>query len=206
MNDPGTTGVAAVRLARRALEISVIAGDPEAAVRSLQGEEFAGLGQELRGVFVTLRTHPAGRLRGCIGFPMPIYPLRWAIVGAAGAAALEDPRFAPVRAPELPHLSVEVSILSVPEPLDGPPEDRAGQVEVGRHGLIVEARRSSGLLLPQVAVEQGWTPREFLDGTCEKAGLRREEWRHPHTQVRRFHAEVFREVRPSGPVEPAPLG
>ena len=65
---------------------------------------------------------------------------------------------------------------------------------------MVDSGSYSGLLLPQVAVEEEWTPKQFLEATCEKAGLPREAWRRPTTVFRRFHAEVYREVSPSGPV------
>lgn len=157
--------------------------------------------REPRGVFVTLKEHPSGDLRGCIGLTAPVYPLATAIAHAAAASAVEDPRFAPVAASELAGLTVEVSILTLPEPLpSGDPVDRPKEVVVGRDGLIVDDGESSGLLLPQVAPEQGWGPERFLAETCRKAGLRTSAWRDPHVRVRRFRAEIFRETAPGGPV------
>ncbi len=154
-----------------------------------------------RGVFVTLRRHPDGLLRGCIGYPMPFLPLRQALAQAALSAAFDDPRFPPVAAAELGHLIVEVSVLTVPVPVDAVgAEAIARSVRVGRDGLIVEAGGRSGLLLPQVAPEQGWSAEEFLDGTCEKADLPRGAWRDPRIRIRRFEAEVFAETEPGGRV------
>jgi uncharacterized protein len=161
---------------------------------------------EPRGVFVTLKEYPSGDLRGCIGYPLPVLPLATAIARAAVAAATEDPRFPRVRASEVEELTVEVSVLTVPVPVGGrTPEEIVAGVRVGRDGLIVEGHGTSGLLLPQIAPEQGWSSEEFLNGTCEKAGLRPGAWREPGVQVRRFEAEVFAERSPGGTVERVPI-
>jgi hypothetical protein len=156
---------------------------------------------ELRGVFVTLKRHPSGMLRGCIGYPLPVLPLRSALVRAAVSAAVEDYRFRPVPAADLPRTTIEVSVLTPPEPLRfSTPEEAIRAVKVGRDGLIVDGLGSSGLLLPQVAPEEGWSAEELLDGTCEKAGLPPRSWQDPRVKVRRFEAEIFREVAPGGEV------
>ncbi|MGB6499799.1 MAG: TIGR00296 family protein [Thermoplasmata archaeon] len=189
-------GIAAVRLARRAVAASV--GAPDPSPRPAVGN---GQFDEPRGVFVTLRRHPSGALRGCIGYPLPRYPLGTAIERAAEAAATEDPRFPPVRAVDLLSLTVEVSVLTVPEPLRfTTPEEAVRAVRVGRDGLMVEGRGSSGLLLPQVAPEQGWDAQQLLDGTCEKAGLPPRAWRSPGLTIYRFQAEVFAETSPAGDI------
>jgi uncharacterized protein (TIGR00296 family) len=189
-------GIAAVRLARRG--IAAATGSGASAARP--GPIPAGF-EEPRGVFVTIRRYPSGSLRGCIGYPLPRYPLATAIDRAARSAAIDDPRFPPVRAAELPALTVEVSVLTVPVPLTfATPDEAIRQVQVGRDGLIVEAPGASGLLLPQVAPEQGWDSEELLDGTCEKAGLPLKAWRSPGIRLYRFEAEVFAETAPAGPV------
>lgn len=161
--------------------------------------------EEKRGAFVTLKRHPSGDLRGCIGYPLPVLPLRVAVARAAMAAATDDPRFTPVLAEELARLTVEVSVLTVPEPVEGArPEDLLSAVRVGRDGLIVEGFGTSGLLLPQVAPEQGWSAEELLEGTCEKAGLPSHAWRDPRVRVLRFEAEVFAERTPRGDVVRVP--
>ena len=152
-------------------------------------------------MFVTLVDYPSGGLRGCIGYPRPVLPLAQAIRGAAVSSAHEDPRFPPLLPEEFGRIVVEVSILTPSEPITASdPEGRLASVEVGRDGLIVRARGASGLLLPQVAVDQGWDASEFLDATCEKAGLPFAAWRQASTVVERFRAEVFAEVEPNGPV------
>jgi len=136
------------------------------------------------GAFVTLTC--AGDLRGCIGQVEP-HRLADVVVHCAGAAALEDPRFPPVTAVELPRLHIELSVLGPLTALSDPSE-----VEIGRHGLVIRLARRHGLLLPQVATEWGWTRDEFLRHTCLKAGLDADAWRQG-AQLFTFEAEIFGE-------------
>ena len=144
------------------------------------------------GVFVTLNDRSG--LRGCIGFPLPQKRLCDALVDAAIAAATEDPRFSEVKQSELDEITFEVTVLTPPieirvsDPLEYPT-----QIKVGRDGLIVKHGVYSGLLLPQVPVEYGWTEEEFLGHTCEKAGLPRDIWKDPKTEVLRFEGIIFKE-------------
>ena len=154
-------------------------------------EKLTPVFSEKRGVFVTLTK--AGQLRGCIGFPYPVIPLGEAIVQAATAAALEDPRFIPVRADELAKLHLEVTILTVPVPVDGDPDDRPKKIVVGKHGLIIRGRGTSGLLLPQVATEYGWDAKTFLDHTCVKAGLSESSWHDSRVELLAFEGQIFTE-------------
>jgi uncharacterized protein len=149
-----------------------------------------GIFAERRGVFVTL--HVRGRLQGCIGVVEPDEPLGDAIVRCAASAALEDPRFAPMRAEQLAELSMEISLLSVPAQIS------AEAIELGRHGLLVVLHAQRGLLLPQVAVEHHLTREQFLEETCRKAGLPREAWRDPDIRLFGFTCEVFSDERQSG--------
>ena len=144
---------------------------------------------EPTGVFVSLHQRDATEeaLRGCVGFLEPRLPLWRAVCEAAAAAALEDPRFSPVRSEELAVLEVEISVLSTSWPID--PEN----IQIGLHGLIVTEGRIRGLLLPQVAAEHQWSAEQFLEQTCCKAGLRPDAWRHG-AQIEAFTAEVFGEI------------
>ena len=194
-------GVTAVRLARQALEATFHPHPGAESAAEVEGVPLPMVFEELRGVFVTLKRHPSGALRGCIGYPLPVLPLRSALVRAAVSAALEDYRFRPVAPQELPRISIEVSVLTVPVPLRfSTPEEAIRAVKVGRDGLIVDGLGTSGLLLPQVAPEEGWDAEELLDGTCEKAGLPPRSWQDPRVKVRRFEAEVFHELSPGGEV------
>ncbi len=192
----------ALEIAREAIDRALSPAPPKDPATQFASRPLPPVFEEHRGVFVSLKRHPSGALRGCIGYPLPILPLRTALPRAAVAAAVEDPRFAPVRRTELSRLIVEVSVLTVPTVLDGVrPDARAGEVSVGRDGLIVEGFGRSGLLLPQVGPEQGWSAEELLDGTCEKAGLPSKSWRTDAVTVRRFEADVFWERVPSGDPE-----
>jgi hypothetical protein len=143
--------------------------------------------REARGAFTTL--HENGELRGCIGMIMAVKPLDETVREMARAAALEDPRFAPVSAEELGKLQVEISVLSPMFAIA--PED----VVVGRHGLMISYGGRRGLLLPQVAVEWGWDRETLLAQTCRKAGLAMDQWRHG-AKIEAFTAEVFGEKEP----------
>jgi uncharacterized protein len=177
-------GAMAVRLARQSIEHAV-------GGKSSPTPSFPPVFSEKRGVFVTLTLHD--QLRGCIGFPEPIMALGKAIREAAIAAAQEDPRFTPVKPTELPIIRVEVTVLSVPVPLPGPPEVRPEKVLVGKHGLIAKGRGLSGLLLPQVATEYGWDSKTFLEHTCIKAGLPGRCWQDDQVRFSTFEGQIFHE-------------
>ncbi len=150
-------------------------------------------------MFVTLN-NPTG-LRGCIGFPLPEKKLSNALKDASIAAATEDPRFSPVRADELDEITFEVTVLTRPEEIKvDDPLDYPSQIKVGRDGLIIKHSFYSGLLLPQVPIEYGWTEEEFLEHTCEKAGIPKDYWKKKETKILKFEGIVFKEESPSGKV------
>jgi AmmeMemoRadiSam system protein A len=138
------------------------------------------------GVFVTL--HRDGRLRGCVGQTENVDTLADAVVRAAINAALHDPRFPPVSVDEIARLSIEISVLSVLEPIE--PE----AIIPGRHGLLIVGKGNRGLLLPQVATQRKWSGLQFLEEACVKAGLDRDAWKESSTHVFGFTAEVFSEA------------
>jgi len=149
------------------------------------------------GVFVTLN-NPDG-LRGCIGFPMPEKKLSHAIVEGAIAAATEDPRFPSVKTNELNDIVFEVTVLTPPVEIDvSDPMEYLEKIKVGRDGLIIRHSFSSGLLLPQVPVEYGWNTEEFLQHTCEKAGLARDIWKNESVKIEKFEGIIFKEETPNG--------
>ncbi|HIP86321.1 MAG TPA: TIGR00296 family protein [Aquifex sp.] len=152
------------------------------------------------GVFVTLKK--GGRLRGCIGLPYPVLPLWKATVHAALGAAFEDPRFPPLQSEEeLNNTTFELTILTPPRELKVEDKRLLPQlIKVGRDGLIVEAMGRSGLLLPQVPIEQGWDSVTFLAHTCLKAGLPPDCWLWDKTKVKTFQGLVFEELSPRGEV------
>ncbi|TFH39312.1 MAG: AmmeMemoRadiSam system protein A [Chrysiogenales bacterium] len=139
------------------------------------------------GAFVTL--HTRGRLRGCIGYIQGVRIIPEAVTDMARASAFRDPRFPPLSMDEFRGIDIEISILSPIEPVID-----VSDIKVGRDGLIVSRGRQSGLLLPQVAVEQGWDLPTFLEHTCYKAGLPGDAWKREGTKIEKFSAQVFGEL------------
>jgi AmmeMemoRadiSam system protein A len=174
-----------LQLAREAIAAHVGRRPPHSAIRNSQSATTGVLGQP-GGAFVTLHKH--GDLRGCIGHIEPTEPLGMVVPRCAVAACSSDPRFPPITPAELGEIDVEISLLGPLEPIAGPQD-----VEIGRHGLVVERGWQRGLLLPQVATEWRWDAHAFLAQTCHKAGLPRDAWRH-EVHIWRFEAEVFGEV------------
>ena len=114
-------------------------------------------------------------------------PLFRTVARCAVAAATTDPRFAPLMLDELPRAAFELSVLSIPEPVES-----VDEIEVGKHGLIVSKGSARGLLLPQVATQHHWNRNQFLTETCIKAGLHPNAWREGAI-IHCFTAAVFGE-------------
>jgi AmmeMemoRadiSam system protein A len=142
--------------------------------------------QQKCGLFVTL--HKGGNLRGCIGYIKGYKSITQSIRELAMAAAFRDPRFPPLKASELPDVTIEMSLLSPMEQVHD-----ISEITIGRDGLYLEHPRSSGLLLPQVATEQRWDRDTFLQQVCRKAGLPESSWQDEDAQLYRFSAEIFGE-------------
>ncbi len=176
----GTEKQALLKIARGSIEIK------------LSGEELPGIKidkgtlVDRRGVFVTLTKN--GELRGCIGYIQPLKPLAEAVQEMAIAAATSDLRFQPVTKDELPEIKVEISVLSKLAKVE-----KINEIKIGRDGLYIIAEGKSGLLLPQVATEQGWDRDQFLQQVCQKAGLPPNTWKKKEAVLYRFTAEVFGE-------------
>ncbi len=151
------------------------------------------------GVFVTLNNTLG--LRGCIGYPLPDKKLFNALEDAAISAATEDPRFPPVKFEELDSITFEVTVLTPPTKIEvSDSQEYLSKIKVGQDGLIVKYGYNSGLLLPQVPIEYGWNEREFLEHTCEKAGLPKDYWKEVEIEIQKFEGLVFREKDPNGEV------
>lgn len=156
------------------------------------------------GVFVTINEHPSGNLRGCIGYVEPVMPLAQALAASARSAC-HDPRFPPLGTDEAKNAVFEVTILSVPSPLEySSAEDLISKIEIGRDGLMMRCdtfgRPAGAVFLPQVPVEQGWDVREYLGNLCLKAGLPYDTWENGKASFRTFRGTVFAEESPRGPV------
>jgi uncharacterized protein len=173
-----------LEVARRAMSAGV-----EGREVAGQFPEISNL-QNLGGAFVTL--HRRGRLRGCIGQVVSSESLVETVAYCAKAAALEDPRFDPVRPDELSEIEIELSVLSRLETIT------AEQIQAGKHGLIVSRGMQRGVLLPQVAAQFRWSGQRLLEETCVKAGFERDAWKNPEILVQAFTAEIFSESDLSG--------
>jgi AmmeMemoRadiSam system protein A len=156
-----------------------------------QGSSFATNNERLkcqRGAFVTIKSH--GDLRGCIGYIEGVKPLIETIQDCAVQAGFHDSRFEPLSPDEYPSIAFEISVLTPLVQVED-----LSEIVVGKHGLLISSRNRSGLLLPQVAAEQGWDRDTFLAHTCRKAGLPWDEWKNPRAEVYRFEAQIFSEEK-----------
>ena len=147
-----------------------------------------------QGAFVTLKQRgispgAPGSLRGCIGNIIGEPPLYRLIRRLASESAFSDPRFSPVTLQEMHQLSIELSILSVPQPISDPE-----QIVVGRDGVLLTCGYRRAVFLPQVAMEQGWDRLEMLNHLAMKAGLYPTAWRQQHCTFSVFQAEICEET------------
>lgn len=143
--------------------------------------------REPLGAFVTITKN--GILRGCIGrftSPDPLYEVT---AGMALAAAFNDPRFPPLTLAEYPEIHIEISVLGPMKRIHN-----ASEIKIGKHGIYMKNGYRSGTLLPQVAIERGWSATEFL-GYCarDKAGIGWEGWKDKNTELFVYEAYVFGE-------------
>lgn len=141
-----------------------------------------------RAAFVTL--HHGERLRGCIGHLEACAPLVLDVADNAFAAAFRDPRFPRLEPWELEGLSLDISVLSPPEPMSFRDEaDLLRQLRPGVDGLILTAGAARGTFLPSVW-ESLPAPRDFLTHLKGKAGLPGDYWSET-LRVARYHTESF---------------
>ena len=134
-------------------------------------------------VFVTIKEK--GSLRGCIGHVQAIMPLYQSVIKNAIAASSSDPRFPPMTKDELQDIEIEISILSLMQKLKD-----VKNIQIGKHGLVIRKGSQSGLLLPQVPIEQGWDRQTFLKQICAKAGLPEYAWKD--AELYTFTAEIIK--------------
>ncbi|MFH0795541.1 MAG: AmmeMemoRadiSam system protein B [Candidatus Omnitrophota bacterium] len=169
-----------LQIARKTLEEYIASG------KTPHFEPKSSRLSERRGVFVTLKKKDS--LRGCIGYIRPVEPLYQAVTEMAVSASTKDYRFPRVSAKELKEIKIEITVLSPLKLID-----QVEEIEVGRHGLYISKGGLSGLLLPQVATEYGWNRQEFLEHTCQKAGLPPNAWKEKDSQIYIFSGQVFGE-------------
>lgn len=148
--------------------------------------------QKKQGVFVTLKKH--GNLRGCIGFTEPFFPLYDAVVEASISAAFKDPRFNSLTKEEFDLIEIEISLLTEPQHLAVKNcTDYLDLIKIGKHGLVIRSSKGkSGLLLPQVPVEQKWDVLQFLENLSLKANLDIDAWRNLENKIFVFQCEIIK--------------
>ena len=187
-------GENSVKLARAVIESHVKKKD-------LKFDVSGDIFDEKLGVFVTIHTYPNNNLRGCIGIPEPILPLKIAIIDSSRSAT-RDPRFPELGMSELENIKVEVTVLTKPEIIKvSKKKEYFAEIKIGRDGLIVEQGFFKGLLLPQVPVEQGWDVEGFLSNACMKAGLLPDSWFDEKTKIYKFSGQIFTEITPRGEIK-----
>ena len=177
---------ALLKFARSAIEARLVKG-----AKVDRPRQVSSVLNELRGCFVTLHKH--GQLRGCIGTIEPICSLLECVERNAQSAAFDDPRFPTLNADELKEIDIEISVLSVPEPLsfnDG--EDLKRKLEPNLHGVILSRGAHRSTFLPQVW-KQLPEKEQFLEHLCLKGGMSPKAWQDPETRVEVYEAEVFGE-------------
>lgn len=153
------------------------------------------------GAFVTLRMRgnfsdldcdglqlPAeGHLRGCVGHVDADYPLYVMVQEMAVKAATRDPRFTPMILPDLEDVRIEISVMSPLETVED-----VDDIEIGKHGLLIDCAGRRGVLLPKVPVSRDWSRGEFLQNLCIKAGLPLSAWQDLRS-LRKFTTITFSE-------------
>lgn len=178
---------ALLRLAREALECGV-RGDK---LPPLDKDSLSTHLREAGASFVTITMH--GELRGCIGALEAHQPLAEDVRAHAIAAALEDPRFPPVREDELSRIQIEVSRLTRPIPLEyRDAADLLSKLRPHVDGVILRDGLRRATFLPQVW-EKIPDPADFLSNLCYKMGVREDAWRTRHLDVSIYQVEEFQE-------------
>ena len=137
------------------------------------------------GGFVTL--HKDGNLRGCIGEILPEREILKVVMDRTISASSEDPRFPPVSLAELAKINIEISILTPPCHIE-----TFKNIEIGKHGIILEKSGHCSVFLPQVAPEQGWNLETTLNHLSLKAGLSETDWK-TDCNFQTFEAIAFQE-------------
>jgi uncharacterized protein (TIGR00296 family) len=185
-----------VKTARKAAETFVEKGE-----RISIPDDTPAIARQKMGVFVTIKKYPSDELRGCIGRPEPNQSLVEALIDSAIDSATRDPRFEPMTSKELEESTFEVSVLTVPMPVQVKnPLEYKNKIVIGRDGLIVEWDYGAGLLLPQVPVEEGWDIETYLSYACMKAGAHPDYWLIDKVRILSFQAIIFYEAAPRGDV------
>ena len=180
-----------LRIARESIQ-ETLTGEPSATFALIERNPPHEL-QGAEGAFVTLKRKGIspggdGALRGCIGNILGQKPLYRLIQRLARESAFHDPRFQAVHLEELAHLTIEISVLTIPRPIESPEE-----IVVGTDGVLLTCGHHRAVFLPQVATEQGWDRETMLNHLAMKAGMYPTAWQQSECLFEVFQAEVFEE-------------
>lgn len=154
--------------------------------------------QRESGTFVTLKKH--GELRGCIGTILPVDSILSGIQQNSINAAFNDTRFPALKKEEFDQVTIEISILTKPVPLDySGGNDLIQKLTPQQDGVILRSGPFQATFLPQVW-EQLPEPASFLSRLCQKAGLAIDAWKHKQLDVLIYHVQHFEEEKTDRPL------
>ncbi len=156
---------------------------------TLQGLPVSGLPPLSASCFVTLTQH--GNLRGCIGTLWPYRSLADDIQGNAYAAAFEDPRFAPLTPAEEPQITIEISLLTLPQLWNGTADELLAWQSKEPQGVILKYQGRQATFLPQVWEQI--SGERFFRELSRKAGCSFEAWRQKEAKLWTYQVESFSE-------------
>ena len=144
-------------------------------------DDISKLLNDKKGVFVSLKIN--GDLRGCIGTTEPTTnSIAEEIINNSISAALNDPRFSPLRKEELMDIDISVDLLYPPE------KTTFEELDSKKYGVIVSCGHRRGLLLPNL--EGIDTADKQVAIAMEKGGIMPNE----NYSLERFKVERFKEI------------
>lgn len=187
-------GTALVKGARHGIELHLKSANFDRSI--IEGR--IGHLNEHSGVLVTIRHYPLGEMRGAAGAMRGDEPTGSLVVDAAIAAATQDTRFVPISHHELDQITIDVSLTSKPQRLEGGIAKIKKEIKAGRDGVMVEYGFKTGSVLPDPDAKK---VEEMLAEACENAGLKAQDWKRGDLKIYRFSAQIFDEAEPDGTVE-----
>lgn len=187
-------GIELVKLARKAIKYFLATG------KILKEEPSDKIFEKPMGVFVIIKKFDDKSLRGGAGLPNPENSLWISTIQAAINAALKDKRFSPLKSGDLDNIVIEVNVLSIPKTIEGKHDEYPANIDIGKHGLIIERKSRNSIMLPETALEWKWNTKEFLEEASRQAGLLKTAWKSRHTNVYSFEARKFLEMQPEGDI------
>lgn len=185
-------GSRTVELAREAIESYVLNGQRE------QPGSMREAFYQRTGALVRLESSRGrGSLRGCAGRYESNEQLGHEIVEAAIEAASDSSCGSEVSPAELSNLLISVCVTREIHESTDP----LAEIDIGRHGVAIDAGPQSGWLYPTIPLENSWPPQAYLERACRKCKLAPTAWKEDDVDVYLFDTAVFREREPAGSVE-----